>query len=93
MNQGSSLVFANPVPCLDHFTLYDCLRDRKEYAYLDRRQIGSWYRKSEISRRTTLFWFSSVGGQMLSGYIQAGLYDGLTIPDEHNLTYLSDIET
>ncbi|KAL2402444.1 MFS transporter PfmaC [Exophiala dermatitidis] len=36
--------------------------------------IGSWYRKSEISRRTTLFWFASVGGQMLSGYIQAGLY-------------------
>ncbi|KAF5684620.1 major facilitator superfamily transporter [Fusarium denticulatum] len=36
--------------------------------------IGSWYRKSEISRRTTLFWFSSVGGQMLCGYIQAGLY-------------------
>ncbi|KAH7258923.1 major facilitator superfamily domain-containing protein [Fusarium redolens] len=36
--------------------------------------IGSWYRRSEISRRTTLFWFSSVGGQMLSGYIQAGLY-------------------
>ncbi|KAF5587214.1 major facilitator superfamily transporter [Fusarium pseudocircinatum] len=36
--------------------------------------IGSWYRKSEISKRTTLFWFSSVGGQMLSGYIQAGLY-------------------
>ncbi|RKK95493.1 hypothetical protein BFJ68_g14779 [Fusarium oxysporum] len=36
--------------------------------------IGSWYRKSEISRRTTLFWFSSVSGQMLSGYIQAGLY-------------------
>ncbi|OKL61274.1 hypothetical protein UA08_03349 [Talaromyces atroroseus] len=37
-------------------------------------QIGSWYRASEISRRSTLFMFSSVGGQMLSGYIQAGLY-------------------
>ncbi|KAF4438152.1 hypothetical protein F53441_12844 [Fusarium austroafricanum] len=39
--------------------------------------IGSWYRRSEISRRTTLFWFSSVGGQMLSGYIQAGLYKNM----------------
>ncbi|GAD95623.1 pantothenate transporter, putative [Paecilomyces variotii No. 5] len=36
--------------------------------------IGSWYRSSEINRRSTLFMFSSVGGQMFSGYIQAGLY-------------------
>ncbi|KAF5627835.1 pantothenate transporter liz1 [Fusarium tjaetaba] len=50
------------------------LNIQNENAYSEPRQIGSWYRKSEISRRTTLFWFSSVGEQMLSGYIQAGLY-------------------
>ncbi|KAH8705509.1 major facilitator superfamily domain-containing protein [Talaromyces proteolyticus] len=39
--------------------------------------IGSWYRSSEINRRTTLLVFSSVGGQMFSGYIQAGLYHNM----------------
>ncbi|UNI23893.1 hypothetical protein JDV02_009685 [Purpureocillium takamizusanense] len=39
--------------------------------------IGSWYRKSEIARRTALFYFSSIGGLMLSGYIQAGLYHNM----------------
>ncbi|QKX54969.1 uncharacterized protein TRUGW13939_02059 [Talaromyces rugulosus] len=39
--------------------------------------IGSWYRTSEISRRSTIFMFSSVGGQMFSGYIQAGLYKNM----------------
>lgn len=64
-----------------------------EHAYLETWQIGSWYRKSEISRRTTLFWFSSVSGQMLSGYIQAGLYDSLATSDKYKLTNLSGIET
>ncbi|KAE8141391.1 major facilitator superfamily domain-containing protein [Aspergillus pseudotamarii] len=36
--------------------------------------IGSWYRLSEIYRRSTIFMFSSAGGQMFSGYIQSGLY-------------------
>ncbi|ATY63245.1 major facilitator superfamily transporter [Cordyceps militaris] len=36
--------------------------------------IGSWYTKSEISRRTGIFLFSSVFGSMCSGYIQAGLH-------------------
>ncbi|KAE8388716.1 major facilitator superfamily domain-containing protein [Aspergillus alliaceus] len=40
-------------------------------------QIGSWYRSSEISRRSSIFMFSSVGGQMVSGYIQAGLYHNM----------------
>lgn len=39
--------------------------------------IGSWYRKSEIARRTALFYFSAIGGLMLSGYIQAGLYHNM----------------
>ncbi|KAM3504492.1 hypothetical protein MY10362_003540 [Beauveria mimosiformis] len=39
--------------------------------------IGSWYKKSEISRRTGLFLFSSVFGAMCSGYIQAGLHKNM----------------
>ncbi|KAJ5584268.1 major facilitator superfamily domain-containing protein [Penicillium hispanicum] len=39
--------------------------------------IGSWYRSSEISRRSAIFMFSSAGGQMFSGYIQAGLYKNM----------------
>jgi hypothetical protein len=69
------------------------LETRKIYAYPETWQIGSWYRRSEISRRTTLFWFSSVGGQMLSGYIQAGLYDSFSPLNENKLTKLLDIET
>ncbi|OJJ82926.1 uncharacterized protein ASPGLDRAFT_129318 [Aspergillus glaucus CBS 516.65] len=36
--------------------------------------IGSWYRKSEISRRLTLLAFSSIGASMFSGYIQTALH-------------------
>ncbi|CAG8925386.1 unnamed protein product [Penicillium salamii] len=39
--------------------------------------IGSWYRTSEISRRSALYWFSSIGGGMFSGYIQAGLHQNM----------------
>lgn len=39
--------------------------------------IGSWYKKSEIGRRTSLFYFSATGGQMLSGIIQGGIYRSL----------------
>ncbi|EKV21290.1 Major facilitator superfamily domain, general substrate transporter [Penicillium digitatum] len=39
--------------------------------------IGSWYRKSEISRRSALYWFASIGGGMFSGYIQAGLHQNM----------------
>ncbi|XWX00314.1 hypothetical protein V2A60_008334 [Cordyceps javanica] len=39
--------------------------------------IGSWYTKSEISRRTGIFLFASVFGSMCSGYIQAGLHKNM----------------
>ncbi|KAJ3493703.1 hypothetical protein NLG97_g4567 [Lecanicillium saksenae] len=39
--------------------------------------IGSWYTKSEISRRTAIFLFSSALGSMCSGYIQAGLHSNM----------------
>ncbi|OAA56405.1 Major facilitator superfamily domain, general substrate transporter [Cordyceps fumosorosea ARSEF 2679] len=39
--------------------------------------IGSWYTKSEISRRTGIFLFASVFGGMCSGYIQAGLHKNM----------------
>ncbi|CEJ87145.1 hypothetical protein VHEMI04319 [[Torrubiella] hemipterigena] len=35
--------------------------------------IGSWYKRSEISKRTGLFLFSSTVGAMTSGFIQSGL--------------------
>ncbi|OLN81967.1 Pantothenate transporter liz1-like protein 13 [Colletotrichum chlorophyti] len=39
--------------------------------------LGSWYRKSELSRRSGLFVVSGVLGQMFSGYLQAALYTGM----------------
>lgn len=36
-------------------------------------QIGSWYRKSEITRRIALFGIASGAGPMFSSYIQSGL--------------------
>ncbi|OOF93301.1 hypothetical protein ASPCADRAFT_53414 [Aspergillus carbonarius ITEM 5010] len=37
-------------------------------------RFKSWYRKSEIGRRSAIYWFPSIGGSMFSGYIQAGLH-------------------
>ncbi|KAH9886364.1 major facilitator superfamily transporter [Xylariomycetidae sp. FL2044] len=39
--------------------------------------LGSWYRKSELARRSALFVISGVIGQMFSGYLQAALYTGM----------------
>ncbi|PSN70254.1 MFS general substrate transporter [Corynespora cassiicola Philippines] len=39
--------------------------------------IGSWYRKSELARRSGLFVMSGVLGQMFSGYLQAALFTGM----------------
>ncbi|CAJ2510610.1 Uu.00g062350.m01.CDS01 [Anthostomella pinea] len=39
--------------------------------------LGSWYRKSEIARRSALFVISGVLGQMFSGYLQSALYSGM----------------
>ncbi|KAL2672879.1 hypothetical protein Neosp_013595 [[Neocosmospora] mangrovei] len=39
--------------------------------------LGSWYRKSELSRRSGLFVMSGVIGQMFSGYLQAALFTGM----------------
>lgn len=39
--------------------------------------LGSWYRKSELSRRSGLFVMSGVIGQMFSGYLQAALFSGM----------------
>jgi ACS family pantothenate transporter-like MFS transporter len=39
--------------------------------------LGSWYRKSELGRRSALFVVSGVLGQMFSGYLQAALFAGM----------------
>lgn len=39
--------------------------------------IGSWYRRSELSRRSGLFVVSGVLGQMFSGYLQSALFAGM----------------
>lgn len=39
--------------------------------------IGSWYTKEERGKRVTLFFSSSILGQLFSGYLQAGAYKGL----------------
>ena len=39
--------------------------------------LGSWYRKSELARRSALFVISGVLGQMFSGYLQAALFSGM----------------
>ncbi|KAH7310785.1 major facilitator superfamily domain-containing protein [Stachybotrys elegans] len=39
--------------------------------------IGSWYRRSELARRSGLFVVSGVLGQMFSGYLQSALYSGM----------------
>ena len=39
--------------------------------------LGSWYRKSELGRRSALFVISGVLGQMFSGYLQAALFAGM----------------
>lgn len=39
--------------------------------------LGSWYRKSELARRSGLFVMSGVIGQMFSGYLQAALFTGM----------------
>lgn len=58
------------MPSILYVSAQDSKNETNGYVVL---QIGSWYRSSEINRRSTLFMFSSVGGQMFSGYIQAGL--------------------
>ncbi|KAJ5280939.1 hypothetical protein N7478_006311 [Penicillium angulare] len=39
--------------------------------------LGSWYKRSELSRRGAIFFIASQIGSMSSGYIQAGAYDRL----------------
>ncbi|KAH6999361.1 major facilitator superfamily domain-containing protein [Ilyonectria destructans] len=39
--------------------------------------LGSWYRKSELARRSGLFVMSGVLGQMFSGYLQSALFSGM----------------
>ena len=39
--------------------------------------LGSWYKKSELARRSSLFVISGVLGQMCSGYLQSALYNGM----------------
>ncbi|KAF7557574.1 hypothetical protein G7Z17_g606 [Cylindrodendrum hubeiense] len=39
--------------------------------------LGSWYRKSELARRSGLFVMSGVLGQMFSGYLQSALFVGM----------------
>lgn len=39
--------------------------------------LGSWYKRSELSRRGAIFFIASQVGSMSSSYIQAGAYAGL----------------
>lgn len=39
--------------------------------------IGTWYRRSELGRRSAFFVISGVLGQMFSGYLQSALYAGM----------------
>jgi ACS family pantothenate transporter-like MFS transporter len=39
--------------------------------------LGSWFKKSGLARRSSLFVISSVLGQMFSGYLQSALYTGI----------------
>lgn len=39
--------------------------------------LGSWFKKSELARRSSLFVISGVLGQMFSGYLQSALYSGM----------------
>lgn len=39
--------------------------------------LGSWYRKSELGRRSALFVLSGPLGQMFSGYLQSAPYAGM----------------
>lgn len=39
--------------------------------------LGSWYKRSELSRRGAIFFIASQVGSMSSGYIQAGAYASL----------------
>lgn len=39
--------------------------------------LGSWYKPSELAKRACIFHASSPAASMFSGYLQAGLYNGL----------------
>ncbi|KAF2136505.1 uncharacterized protein K452DRAFT_237392 [Aplosporella prunicola CBS 121167] len=39
--------------------------------------LGSWYKKSELARRSSLFVMSGALGQMFSGYLQSALFKGM----------------
>lgn len=39
--------------------------------------LGSWYRKSELTKRSALYFCASQAGSMCGGYIQAGAYKHL----------------
>lgn len=39
--------------------------------------IGSWYRRSEISRRLSLFYIAGPLGTMFAGYFQSACYTNL----------------
>ncbi|KAI0309610.1 MFS general substrate transporter [Amylostereum chailletii] len=39
--------------------------------------IGSWYKKEELAKRACIFHTASAVGPMVSGFLQAGVYNGL----------------
>ncbi|KAI0301693.1 MFS general substrate transporter [Multifurca ochricompacta] len=39
--------------------------------------IGSWYKKEELAKRSCIFHTASAVGPMVSGFLQAGVYNGL----------------
>lgn len=39
--------------------------------------LGSWYKGSELAKRTALFTSSGLAGTMFSGFLQGGIHSGL----------------
>lgn len=39
--------------------------------------IGTWYRDHEINQRSGIFTAADIAATMLSGYIQAGIYEAM----------------
>jgi ACS family pantothenate transporter-like MFS transporter len=39
--------------------------------------LGSWYKPSELAKRTCIFYATSAAADMFCGFLQAGVYQGL----------------
>lgn len=39
--------------------------------------LGSWYTQAELAKRISLFFVAGPAGSAFSGYLQAGIYNGM----------------